>query len=91
MNKNQRFFIFTTLLLASGLGYCFAFREIKTADPFDIKNLFGKENIAPVVVIGSGPAGLMASIYGARGGKETFLIEGNKPGGLLMDTTELEN
>jgi len=91
MNKNQRFFIFTTLLLASGLGYCFAFREIKTADPFDIKNLFGKENIAPVVVIGSGPAGLMASIYGARGGKETFLIEGNKPGGLLMDTTEVEN
>ncbi len=91
MNRNQRFFIFLVLLLVSGLGYCFARRELTTTDSFAIANIFKKQNIAPVLVVGSGPAGLMAATYGSRGGKDTFLIEGNKPGGLLMDTTEVAN
>ena len=86
MNKNKYLLFFVALLLLSGLGYC-----SKKIDGFDIKNIFEKENLTPVLVIGSGPAGLMASIYGARGGKKTFLVEGNKPGGLLMDTTEVAN
>lgn len=44
-----------------------------------------------LIIIGSGPAGLTASIYAARGGVEHLVICGNEPGGQLMYTTEVKN
>jgi thioredoxin reductase (NADPH) len=49
------------------------------------------DNTKKLVIIGSGPAGLTAAIYAARGGVEPFVISGNKPGGQLMLTTDVEN
>ena len=44
-----------------------------------------------LVIIGAGPAGLAAAIYGKRAGLDLAVIEKFAPGGQVMNTYEVEN
>ncbi|MFA6066160.1 MAG: FAD-dependent oxidoreductase [Candidatus Babeliaceae bacterium] len=50
-----------------------------------------EQAVIPIVVIGSGPAGLTAAIQAARLGYETLIVAGPKPGGQLTGASAVEN
>lgn len=47
--------------------------------------------IYDLIIIGGGPAGLTAAIYGARGGRKTLLFERESFGGQVAKTNFIEN
>lgn len=44
-----------------------------------------------LVIIGAGPAGMSAAIYGSRAGLKTAMLEAGAPGGKLIKTAEISN
>lgn len=54
-------------------------------------NLQVKNEVYDVVIIGAGPAGLAAAVYGASEGLKTLLIERRFPGGQAGTSSRIEN
>jgi thioredoxin reductase (NADPH) len=50
-----------------------------------------KNNVYDVAIVGAGPAGLAASVYGASEGLKTLLIERHSPGGQAGTSSRIEN
>ena len=50
-----------------------------------------RNNMYDVVIIGAGPAGLAASVYGASEGLKTLLVERHSPGGQAGTSSRIEN
>lgn len=44
-----------------------------------------------LIIIGAGPAGMSAAIYGSRAGLKTAMLEMGAPGGKLVKTAEISN
>jgi len=49
------------------------------------------KKVEKLIILGSGPAGLTAAIYAARGGLDPLIISGERPGGQPTWATEIED
>src|SRR5437016_297251 len=50
-----------------------------------------EDSTEELIIIGSGPAGLTAAIYSARGSLNPLVISGREAGGQLMLTTDVDD
>jgi thioredoxin reductase (NADPH) len=50
-----------------------------------------ENHVKDLIIIGGGPAGLTAGIYGIRAGLDLLLLEKLSPGGQVVNSYEIEN
>ena len=79
------------MFLLSGLLMTESVMYAKKKQKYNLDLISKQENLVPVAIIGSGPAGYSAAITTSRAGMHTVIFEGPKPGGQLMGTTYVEN
>ena len=81
-------FVVITLFLAVSIStYIFSPRE----RGLSVDTLLKEANIVPVVVLGSGPAGLSASLFTSRASLKTLVISGKEECGQLTEASYVEN
>jgi len=61
------------------------------ADQLGLTETLDPETIYDIIVVGAGPAGLAAAVYGASEGLSTLVIEGIAPGGQAGTSSKIEN
>ena len=61
------------------------------ADCLGFNEQIDRTRINDVVVIGAGPAGLAAAVYGASEGLDVLVLESNVPGGQAGSSSRIEN
>ena len=61
------------------------------ADRLGLSYQASADEIVDLVVVGGGPAGLAAAIYGASEGLDTVLLDAVAPGGQAASTSRIEN
>jgi thioredoxin reductase (NADPH) len=61
------------------------------ADETGLMEPVDSETIHDVVVVGAGPAGLAAAVYGASEGLSVVVVDGDAPGGQIGTSSRIEN
>lgn len=89
MYQARAYYIFPIILAAALISGCFLKKDKELN--VDLERALKSENVIPVAIIGSGPAGLSAAIYIARAGMRALVFAGPTPCGQLTQTTFIEN
>jgi len=63
----------------------------ETADCFGLNAGIDEEGVYDLIVIGAGPSGLAAAVYGASEGLNVLVVESNAPGGQAGSSSRIEN
>jgi thioredoxin reductase (NADPH) len=61
------------------------------ADDLGLTETFDHAKVFDVAVVGAGPAGLAAAVYGASEGLQTIVVESMAPGGQAGTSSKIEN
>src|SRR4029079_19765674 len=61
------------------------------ADCLGFNEAIDQTHLRDLVVIGAGPAGLAAAVYGASEGLDVLVVESNSPGGQAGSSSRIEN
>jgi thioredoxin reductase (NADPH) len=63
----------------------------EVADCLGFNNAVDQTHVRDVVIVGAGPAGLAAAVYGASEGLDVLVVESNAPGGQAGSSSRIEN
>jgi thioredoxin reductase (NADPH) len=63
----------------------------QVADCLGFNESLDEGRVVDVLVVGAGPAGLAAAVYGASEGLEVLVLESNMPGGQAGSSSRIEN
>jgi thioredoxin reductase (NADPH) len=81
---------FPLVVMPDGAQFaCPSYREI--ARLMGLQTVPAENQVYDVIVVGAGPAGLAAGVYGASEGLSTLLIERSAPGGQAGSSSRIEN
>jgi thioredoxin reductase (NADPH) len=61
------------------------------ADCLEFNEEIDRSRICDLVIVGAGPAGLAAAVYGASEGLDVLVLESNVPGGQAGSSSRIEN
>ncbi|HEX7808852.1 MAG TPA: FAD-dependent oxidoreductase [Thermoanaerobaculia bacterium] len=61
------------------------------ADCLGLNASIDDTRVRDVIIVGAGPAGLAAAVYGASEGLDVLVLEGNVPGGQAGSSSRIEN
>ncbi len=61
------------------------------ADCLGFNDAIDQTHIRDLVIVGAGPAGLAAAVYGASEGLDVLVLESNAPGGQAGSSSRIEN
>src|SRR5690242_16866683 len=63
----------------------------EAAECFGLNTGIDEQEVYDLIVVGAGPSGLAAAVYGASEGLNVLVIEGNAPGGQAGSSSRIEN
>jgi thioredoxin reductase (NADPH) len=65
--------------------------NLQIADCLGFNEAVDQTKVRDVIILGAGPAGLAAAVYGASEGLDVLIVETNAPGGQAGSSSKIEN